>query len=68
MLHNEATGRFEAPLTLLLDTRNPEEVEALHYQRSALGPVTEIEAVNEGVFALRIKPGGWCWDDPGEAA
>jgi hypothetical protein len=55
-------------LTLLFDTRNPEEAEALHYWRSAFGPITEIEAVNEDIFALHLKPGAWCWEDPGAAA
>lgn len=62
------TERSEARLTLLFDTRNPEEVEALHYWRAAFGPVTDIEAVNEDVFALHISPGAWCWEDPGETA
>jgi len=65
---NETSGHFEAPLTLLFDVRNHEEVEALHYWRGAFGPATEIEAVNEDVFALHIRPGTWCWELPGEAA
>jgi hypothetical protein len=55
-------------LTLLFDTRNPEEVEALHYWRSAFGPVTEIEALNQEMFALHIRPGHWCWEESGAAA
>jgi len=62
------TGRSEARLTLLFDTRHLEEVESLHYWRAAFGPVTEIEAVNEDVFALHIRPGTWCWQEPGAAA
>ncbi len=65
---NEATGCSEARLTLLLDTRDNEQVVALHYWRAAFGPVTEIEAVNEDVFALHIHPGTWCWENSGEAA
>lgn len=65
---NETSGHVEAPLTLLFDVRNHEEVEALHYWRSAFGPASEIEAVNENLFALHLFPGLWCWERSGEAA
>jgi hypothetical protein len=65
---SEATGHPESRLTLSFGTRNPEEVEGLHHWRAAFGPVTEIEAVNEDVFALHIRPTHWCWEDPGAAA
>lgn len=69
MQMNETTGHFEnAQLTLLFDKRKPEEVEAMHHWRASFGPVTEIEAVNKDVFALHIRPGNWCWENPGEAA
>jgi hypothetical protein len=68
MQDSETTGHPESRLTLLFDTRNPEEVESLHHWRAAFGPVTEIEALNEDVFALHIRPGTWCWQGSGEAA
>jgi hypothetical protein len=68
MMPENTTERFKARLTLLFDTRNPEEVEALHFWRSAFGPVTDIEAIDEDVFALHIHPGAWCWEEPGAAA
>jgi len=68
MQANEATGHSKGRLTLLFDTRDDEQVEALNYWRAAFGPVTEIEAVNEDVFALHIHPGTWCWENSREAA
>ncbi len=55
-------------LTLLFDTRNPEEVESLHHWRASFGPVTDLEAVNEFMFALHIRPGTWCWENSKGAA
>ena len=55
-------------LSIVFDTKTPEQVEALHYWRSAFGPASDIEAVTEHAFVLHIFPGGWCWQEPGEAA
>ena len=55
-------------LTIVFDTEHPEQAEALHHWRAAFGPASDIEAVHGDVFALHIFPGGWCWQEPGEAA
>jgi hypothetical protein len=46
-----------APLTLLFCVDKPEQVEALNRFRAAFGKQTDIEAVNERVYALHIWPG-----------
>jgi hypothetical protein len=47
----------ERCLTLLFDTDEPEQVATLHSFRAAFGAATDIEAVNESVYALHIRPG-----------
>lgn len=44
-------------LVLLFSIDDPEQAEALQNIRAAFGAATEIEAVNEDVFALHIRPG-----------
>lgn len=44
-------------LVLLFDTRDPEQVEAIHYWRAAFGAATDLEAVTEDLYALHIRPG-----------
>ena len=45
------------PITLLFRVDEAEQAEALHNFRAAFGKQTDIEAVNECVFALHIWPG-----------
>jgi hypothetical protein len=47
-------------LSLLFRLDKPNEYEALHHWRTAFGPATDTEAVDENVFALHIWPGCWC--------
>lgn len=47
----------ERCLTLLFDLSNREQAEALHGFRTAFGKQTDIEPVNESVYALHIRPG-----------
>lgn len=44
-------------LVLLFDVRDAEQREALHYWRAAFAAATDLEAVDENVFALSIRPG-----------
>jgi hypothetical protein len=44
-------------LTLLFRVDEPEQAEALHRYRAAFGKQTDIEPVNESVYALHIWPG-----------
>lgn len=44
-------------LVLLFDMRDTEQLEALNYWRAAFAAATDLEAVNENVFALSIRPG-----------
>jgi hypothetical protein len=44
-------------LVLLFLIDEPEQAEALHNFRAAFGAATEIEAVDENLFALHIRPG-----------
>ncbi|MDQ3832946.1 MAG: hypothetical protein M3315_04805 [Actinomycetota bacterium] len=62
----ETSGTRKPCLTLLFRIHSPEEYEALHYWRAAFGPATDIEPVNETVFALHIWPGCRCEPDQGE--
>jgi hypothetical protein len=43
-------------LTVIFDRQIPEEAEALDYFRAAFGETAGLEAVNEFVFALHIRP------------
>jgi hypothetical protein len=45
------------PLTLLFRVDEQEQVEALRGFRAAFGKQTDIEAVNETIYALHIWPG-----------
>ena len=45
------------PLTLLFRVDEPEQAEALQDFRAAFGKQTDIEPVNEIIFALHIWPG-----------
>ena len=47
----------EGCLTLLFRLDEPEQAEALRGFRSAFGKQTDIEAVNENLYALHIWPG-----------
>jgi hypothetical protein len=44
-------------LVLLFDVRDPEQLEALHYWRAAFAAATDLEAVDENIFVLHIRPG-----------
>jgi hypothetical protein len=44
-------------LTLLFCVGEPEQAEALHNFRAAFGNQSDIEAVNENLYALHICPG-----------
>ncbi len=41
---------------MIFDRQIPEEAEALDYFRAAFGETAGLEAVNEFVFALHIRP------------
>jgi len=45
------------PLTLLFCVDQPEQAQALHGFRAAFGKQTDLEPVNESVYALHIWPG-----------
>jgi hypothetical protein len=45
------------PLTLLFRVDEQEQVEALRSFRAAFGQQTDLEPVNEKLFALHIRPG-----------
>ena len=47
----------ETILTIAFDLRQPEQREALNDFRNAFGETADLEAVNEFVFCLHIKPG-----------
>jgi hypothetical protein len=47
----------ERCLTLLFNVEEREQVEALHSFRAAFGKQTDIEPVNETIYALHIWPG-----------
>ena len=47
----------ERCLTLLFRVDEPKQAEALHGFRTAFGEQTEIEPVNETLYALHIWPG-----------
>ena len=47
----------ERCLTLLFRVNQPEQAEALHRYRAAFGKRTDIEPVNESIYALHIWPG-----------
>jgi len=44
-------------LTLLFRVDVPEQAEALHRYRAAFGKQTDMEPVNESIYALHIWPG-----------
>lgn len=44
-------------IVLLFRTDEPEQAEALHTFRAAFGAATDLEAVTQDLFALRIRPG-----------
>ena len=52
-------GEYHAErcLTLLFRVDEPEQAEALHGFRAAFGKQTDIEPVNETLYALHIWPG-----------
>jgi len=47
----------EQYLTLLFDVNSGEQADSLRAVRAAFGAATEIEALNERVYALHICPG-----------
>ncbi len=47
----------ERCLTLLARVDEPDQAEALHGFRAAFGKQSDIEAVNETIYALHIWPG-----------
>lgn len=47
----------ERDLVLLFDVRLPAEAAALHYWRAAFGGASDVEAVDENLYALHIRPG-----------
>lgn len=55
MIPDNSTDRTS--LVLLFDVRNPEQIEVLHYWRAAFAAATDLEAVDENIFALHIRPG-----------
>ncbi len=55
MIRDNVPERTE--IVLLFRTDIPEEAEALHTFRAAFGAATDIEAVTQDLFALRIRPG-----------
>ena len=50
----------ERCLTLLFRVDEPDQAEALHGFRAAFGKQTDLEPVNEKLFALHIRPGCPC--------
>ncbi len=44
-------------LVLIFDIRLCEEAEALHYWRAAFAGASDVEAVDENLYALRLRPG-----------
>jgi hypothetical protein len=66
----EPRGEYHAErcLTLLFRVDEPEQAEALHDFRAAFGTQTDLEPVNEKLFALHIRPGhpGCPCDEDGE--
>jgi hypothetical protein len=48
----------EHEITLLFDVRLSAEAEALHYWRAAFAGASDVEeAVDENLYALRLRPG-----------
>lgn len=45
------------PITLLFCVDKPEQAQALHGFRAAFGKQTDLEPINESVYALHIWPG-----------
>ena len=57
MIEPREEYHVERCLTLLFRVDEPEQAEALHGFRAAFGRQTDLEPVNEKLFALHIRPG-----------